>query len=194
LLLREDNADLRLTPRGRELGLVDEHRWKLYSEQHAAIVAEQRRLQGLLLRPDSGPGAVLSAWLEKPLAREQRAYELLRRPGVRYADLMAVEGIGPGVVDARVAGQIEIQARYSGYLERQQAEIHRQHRQQEQALPADFDYNAVRGLSSEVCEKLQRVKPQTIGQASRIPGITPAAVSLLLIHLRKRGHEIRQGA
>jgi tRNA uridine 5-carboxymethylaminomethyl modification enzyme len=149
LLLREDNADLRLTPRGRELGLVDEHRWKLYSEQHAAIVAEQRRLQELLLRPDSGPGAVLSAWLEKPLAREQRAYELLRRPGVRYADLMAVEGIGPGVVDARVAGQIEIQARYSGYLERQQAEIHRQHRQQEQALPADFDYNAVRGLSSE---------------------------------------------
>jgi tRNA uridine 5-carboxymethylaminomethyl modification enzyme len=194
LLLREDNADLRLTPRGRELGLVDEHRWKLYSEQHAAIVAEQRRLQGLLLRPDSGPGAVLSAWLEKPLAREQRAYELLRRPGVRYADLMAVEGIGPGVVDARVAGQIEIQARYSGYLERQQAEIHRQHRQQEQALPADFDYNAVRGLSSEVCEKLQTVRPQTIGQASRIPGITPAAVSLLLIHLRKRGHVVRQGA
>ncbi len=194
LLLREDNADLRLTPRGRELGLVDEHRWRLYSEQHAAIVAEQRRLQGLLLRPDSGPGAVLSAWLEKPLAREQRAYELLRRPGVRYADLMAVEGIGPGVVDARVAGQIEIQARYSGYLERQQAEIHRQHRQQEQALPADFDYNAVRGLSSEVCEKLQTVRPQTIGQASRIPGITPAAVSLLLIHLRKRGHVIHQGA
>jgi tRNA uridine 5-carboxymethylaminomethyl modification enzyme len=194
LLLREDNADLRLTPHGRELGLVDEHRWRLYSEQHAAIVAEQRRLQGLLLRPDSGPGAVLSAWLEKPLAREQRAYELLRRPGVRYADLMAVEGIGPGVVDARVAGQVEIQARYSGYLERQQAEIHRQHRQHEQALPADFDYNAVRGLSSEVCEKLQTVRPQTIGQASRIPGITPAAVSLLLIHLRKRGHVVRQGA
>jgi tRNA uridine 5-carboxymethylaminomethyl modification enzyme len=185
LLLREDNADLRLTPRGHELGLVDSHRWRLYTDKHAAIVDEQRRLQGLLLRPDSGPGAVLSAHLGKPLAREQRASDLLRRPGVRYADLMAVEGIGPGVADARVAEQVEIQARYSGYLERQQAEIHRQHRQQEQALPADFDYNAIRGLSSEVCEKLQTVRPQTIGQASRLPGITPAAVSLLLIYLRK---------
>ncbi len=194
LLLREDNADLRLTPRGRELGLVDTHRWSLFSDKHAAIVNEQQRLQALLLRPDSGPGATLSARLEKPLAREQRAHDLLRRPDVRYADLMAVEGIGPGVADARVAEQVEIQARYSGYLERQQAEISRQHRYQEQALPADFDYNAVRGLSNEVCEKLQAVRPQTIGQASRIPGITPAAVSLLLIHLRKRAHVERQSA
>ena len=185
LLLREDNADLRLTPRGRELGLVDAHRWRIYSEKHAAIVNEQQRLQMLLLRPDSGPGAALSVLLEKPLAREQRAHELLRRPDVCYADLMAVAGIGPGVADAQVAEQVEIQARYSGYLERQQAEINRQHRQQEQALPADFDYNAVRGLSNEVCEKLLAVRPQTIGQAARIPGITPAAVSLLLIHLRR---------
>jgi tRNA uridine 5-carboxymethylaminomethyl modification enzyme len=107
---------------------------------------------------------------------------------------MAIEGIGPGVADARVAEQVEIQARYSGYLERQQAEISRQHRHQEQAVPADFDYNAVRGLSNEVCEKLRAVRPQTIGQASRIPGITPAAVSLLLIHLRKRGHVECQSA
>jgi tRNA uridine 5-carboxymethylaminomethyl modification enzyme len=188
LLLREDNADLRLTPHGRELGLVNAHRWRLFSDKHAAIVNEQQRLQALRLRPDSGPGAALSARLEKPLAREQRAHDLLRRPDVRYADLMAVEGIGPGVADARVAEQVEIQARYSGYLERQQAEICRQLRYQEQALPVDFDYNAVRGLSNEVCEKLQAVRPQTIGQASRIPGITPAAVSLLLIYLRKRGH------
>jgi tRNA uridine 5-carboxymethylaminomethyl modification enzyme len=194
LLLREDNADLRLTPHGRELGLVDAHRWKLFSDKQSAIVHEQQRLQALLLRPDSGPGAVLSARLEKPLAREQRAHELLRRPDVRYADLMAIGGIGPGVTDARVAEQVEIQARYSGYLERQQVEIVRQHRYQEQALPADFDYNAVRGLSNEVCEKLQVVRPQTIGQASRIPGITPAAVSLLLIYLRKRGHTGCQSA
>ena len=194
LLLREDNADLRLTPHGRELGLVDAHRWRLFSDKHAAIVNEQQRLQALLLRPDSGPGAALSARLEKPLAREQRAHELLRRPDVRYADLMTIEGIGPGVADARVAEQVEIQARYSGYLERQQAEISRQHRYQEQALPADLDYNAVRGLSNEVCEKLQVVRPQTIGQASRIPGITPAAVSLLLIYLRKRSHAGRQSA
>jgi tRNA uridine 5-carboxymethylaminomethyl modification enzyme len=194
LLLREDNADLRLTPRGRELGLVDAQRWRSFNDTHSAIVTEQQRLHALRLRPDSGPGAVLSARLERPLAHELRAYELLRRPGVRYADLMAVEGIGPGVADARVAEQIEIQARYAGYLERQQAEIRRLHRQQEQALPADFDYNAVRGLSNEVCEKLQTVRPQTIGQASRIPGITPAAVSLLLIHLRKRSRVACQSA
>jgi len=194
LLLREDNADLRLTPQGRELGLVDEPRWRRFSAKRDAILDEQQRLRTLLLRPDSGPGAALSARLEKPLARELHAHELLRRPDVRYADLMAVEGIGPGVSDARVAEQIEVQARYSGYLERQQAEISRQQRYQEQALPADFDYNAVRGLSNEACEKLQAVRPRTIGQASRIPGITPAAVSLLLIYLRKRGHTERQSA
>jgi len=194
LLLREDNADLRLTPQGRELGLVDEPRWRRFCAKRDAIHEEQQRLQSLLLRPDSGPGAVLSARLERPLARELRAHELLRRPDVRYADLMAVEGIGPGVSDAGVAEQIEIQARYSGYLERQQAEIGRQRRYQEQALPADFDYNAVRGLSNEACEKLLAVRPRTIGQASRIPGITPAAVSLLLIYLRKRGHAELQSA
>jgi tRNA uridine 5-carboxymethylaminomethyl modification enzyme len=194
LLLREDNADLRLTPQGRELGLVDEPRWRRFCAKRDAIREEQQRLQSLLLRPDSGPGAVLSARLERPLARELRAHELLRRPDVRYAELMAVEGIGPGVSDTDVAEQIEIQARYSGYLERQQAEISRQRRYQEQALPADFDYNAVRGLSNEACEKLLAVRPRTIGQASRIPGITPAAVSLLLIYLRKRGHAELQSA
>jgi tRNA uridine 5-carboxymethylaminomethyl modification enzyme len=187
LLLREDNADLRLTPRGRALGLVDAQRWRRFSETHTAVIREQQRLQALLLRPDCAPGGTLSARLDRPLAREQRAYDLLRRPDVGYAELMSVEGIGPGVADLRVAEQVEIQARYSGYLERQQAEINRQHRHREQALPADLDYNAVRGLSKEVCEKLQAVRPQTIGQAARVPGITPAAVSLLLIHLRKRG-------
>jgi tRNA uridine 5-carboxymethylaminomethyl modification enzyme len=194
LLLREDNADLRLTPQGRELGLVNEPHWRRFSDKREAIEREQQRLRTLLLRPDSGPGAALSARLEKPLARELRAHELLRRPEVRYADLMAVEGIGPGVSDAQVAEQIEIQARYSGYLDRQQAEIRRQQRYQEQALPADLDYNAVRGLSNEACEKLLSVRPRTIGQASRIPGITPAAVSLLLVYVKRRGHAERQSA
>ena len=183
LLLREDNADLRLTEQGRELGLVNETRWRAFSEKRTAIEKEQQRLQGLLVRP----GTAVDALLEKPLAREARVHDLLRRPGIRYRDLMQIEGIGPGVEDTRVAGQIEVQAKYAGYVDRQSAEIERHKRHQSQALPADLDYNAVRGLSNEVCEKLQAVRPGTIGQASRIPGMTPAAVSLLLIHLKKTG-------
>jgi tRNA uridine 5-carboxymethylaminomethyl modification enzyme len=185
LSLRQDNADLRLTPVGRELGLVDERRWQVFSARRAAIESEQQRLQSLLVRPGSPQAGALSASLEKPLAREQRASDLLRRPELDYATLTAVAGLGPAVADAGIAEQVEIQAKYSGYLERQQAEIERQQRHQEQPLPVDFDYNVVRGLSNEVCEKLQAVRPETIGQAARIPGITPAAVSLLLIHMKR---------
>ncbi len=194
LLLRQDNADLRLTPQGRALGLVCEQRWQVFNEKQAAIQREQGRLESLLLHPGSGPGSALAALLEKPLAREQRAAELLCRPNVPYRALMAIEGIGPGVADEQVAEQIDIQAKYAGYLERQQAEITRLKRHQQQALPVDFDYNAVRGLSNEACEKLQAVRPQNIGQAARIPGITPAAVSLLLIHIKKRGSLERKSA
>ena len=182
LLLREDNADLRLTPRGRELGLVDDSRWRSFSDKREAIEREQQRLRGLLVRP----GTAIDALLDKPLSREARVPELLRRPGVRYRDLMRIEGLGPGVADRRIAEQIEVQAKYAGYVDRQHAEIERHKRYQSQALPPDLDYNAIRGLSSEVCEKLLAVRPGTIGQAARIPGMTPAAVSLLLIHLRKR--------
>jgi tRNA uridine 5-carboxymethylaminomethyl modification enzyme len=185
LSLRQDNADLRLTPVGRDLGLVDERRWQVFSARRAAIESEQQRLQSLLVRPGSPQAGALSANLEKPLAREQRASDLLRRPELDYATLTAVAGLGPAVADAGIAEQVEIQAKYSGYLERQQAEIERQQRHQEQPLPVDFDYNVVRGLSNEVCEKLQAVRPETIGQAARIPGITPAAVSLLLIHMKR---------
>ncbi|MCK5382449.1 MAG: tRNA uridine-5-carboxymethylaminomethyl(34) synthesis enzyme MnmG [Gammaproteobacteria bacterium] len=185
LSLRQDNADLRLTPVGRELGLVDERRWQVFTARRAAIESEQQRLQSLLVRPGSPQAGALSARLEKPLAREQRASDLLRRPELDYATLTAVAGLGPAVADAGIAEQIEIQAKYSGYLERQQAEIERQQRHQEQPLPMDFDYNVVRGLSNEVCEKLQAVRPETIGQAARIPGVTPAAVSLLLIHMKR---------
>jgi tRNA uridine 5-carboxymethylaminomethyl modification enzyme len=185
LSLRQDNADLRLTPVGRELGLVDERRWQVFTARRAAIESEQQRLQSLLVRPGSPQAGALSARLEKPLAREQRASDLLRRPELDYATLTAVAGLGPAVTDAGIAEQVEIQARYSGYLERQQSEIERQQRHQEQPLPVDFDYNVVRGLSNEACEKLQAVRPETIGQAARIPGITPAAVSLLLIHMKR---------
>ena len=194
LLLRQDNADLRLTPVGRELGLVDDRRWRVFIEKRAIIEQEQQRLDGLPVHPESATGKAVSKLLERPLSREQRASALLRRPDVSYHALMAVAGIGPGVAAAQVAEQVEIQAKYSGYLERQQAEIARLQRNQEQALPPELDYNAVRGLSNEVCEKLQGVRPQTIGQATRIPGMTPAAISLLLIHLKKRDPVERRSA
>ena len=185
LLLRQDNADLRLTQAGRELGLVGDRRWQAFCEKREAIEREQRRLDTLLVRPDSAAGRALSKRLEQPLSREQFAAELLRRPGLDYHALTGIEAIGPGVTDAVVAEQVEIQAKYSGYLARQHDEIERQRRSQEQTLPLNFDYNAVRGLSNEVCEKLAGVRPQTVGQAARIPGVTPAAVSLLLIHIKK---------
>ena len=185
LLLRQDNADLRLTAIGRELGLIDEPRWRRFCERREAIEREQQRLQSLCVQPNSAAAETLSRMLEKPLQRELRASELLRRPELDYRSLTAIDGIGPGVDAADVAEQVEIQAKYAGYLDRQHAEIVRQQRHQDQPLPLDFDYTMVRGLSNEACEKLQVVRPETIGQAARIPGITPAAVSLLLVHIKK---------
>ena len=185
LLLRQDNADLRLTALGREMGLIDEQRWQRFCERREAIEQEQQRLQALRVKPGTAAAIGLSALLEKPLQRELRASELLRRPELDYRSLTAVAGLGPGVDAPDVAEQVEIQAKYAGYLDRQQAEIVRQQRHQDQPLPVDFDYTMVRGLSNEASEKLQQVMPETIGQAARIPGITPAAVSLLLIHIKK---------
>jgi len=186
LSLRQDNADLRLTETGRRLGLVDERRWAAFCAKRTAIEREQQRLAALLVQPDSPTGGAVSALLHKPLARAQPAAELLRRPELGYRALTAIDGLGPPAVDAAVAEQVEIQAKYAGYLDRQAGEIDRQRRHQEQTLPLEFDYNAVRGLSSEVCEKLLDARPQTIGQAARIPGVTPAAISLLLIHLKNK--------
>jgi len=185
LILRQDNADLRLTPAGYEMGLVDAQRWRRFSEKREAITQEQQRLHAQRVQPDSAAGEALAQLLGKPLSRGQAAADILRRPEVSYRALTAIEGIGPGVPDRTVAEQVEIQAKYAGYLNRQQSEVDRHQRHSEQPLPVNFDYNAVRGLSSEACEKLHDVRPQTIGQASRIPGITPAAVSLLLIHVKK---------
>jgi tRNA uridine 5-carboxymethylaminomethyl modification enzyme len=189
LMLREDNADLRLSEQGRALGLVDDHRWRVFEAKRAAIDAERERLCNILVRPEAGNAPALERVLGAPLARECRAIELLRRPEVSYRELMTLPGVGPGVADDGVAEQIEIQARYHGYIERQHAEIAKSMAHQMMPLPDDLDYAQVRGLSAEVREKLSARRPATVGQASRIDGVTPAAVSLLLVHLKKRSME-----
>ncbi|HEY0720335.1 MAG TPA: tRNA uridine-5-carboxymethylaminomethyl(34) synthesis enzyme MnmG [Gammaproteobacteria bacterium] len=185
LLLREDNADLRLTPKGRELGVVDDVRWAAFEAKQEAIVCEQQRMRDTWLRPTQVDTVAAERVFGGPLAREYRLEELLRRPDVSYADLMRLAGI-EGEKDPIIAEQLEIQAKYAGYIDRQQEEIERHRRLEQQKLPADLDYAAVSGLSREVCEKLNRAKPESIGQAARLPGITPAAISLLLVHLKKR--------
>lgn len=189
LLLREDNADLRLTEKGHELGLVDEQRWQAFAEKRNAIEVEQQRLHNLWVRPQTALCEATEKLLQQPIGREYRVLELLRRPEVSYGMLMSLDEIGPGAVDPKVAEQVEIQVKYGGYVERQLAEIEKQRRHEETVLSQDFDYKKVTGLSAEVCEKLIRHKPATIGQASRIPGVTPAAVSLLLVHLKKKNYK-----
>ncbi|HET9044339.1 MAG TPA: tRNA uridine-5-carboxymethylaminomethyl(34) synthesis enzyme MnmG [Burkholderiales bacterium] len=191
LTLREDNADLRLTPLGRELGLVDDERWAFFERKRAAVQCERERLDHAWVRPGTPLAASLEAALRLPLTREQRAFELLRRPEVSYAALDAA--LGGGAEDwrdderlaAQVPLQVDVQAKYSGYIERQHEEIERQRRHEETRLPASFDYAVLRGLSNEVRQKLNEHRPATLGQAARIPGITPAAISILLIHLKR---------
>ncbi|MBT8060751.1 MAG: tRNA uridine-5-carboxymethylaminomethyl(34) synthesis enzyme MnmG [Gammaproteobacteria bacterium] len=185
LQLREDNADLRLTATGREFGLVDDRRWALFCERKEAIERERQRLHDIWVSPGGGLAASLERKHGLSVSKESRALDLLKRPDLDYRKLTAVDGIGPGVDDPRVAEQVEVQVRYAGYLGRQQEDIDRRRRHEATPLGEDFDYGSVRGLSSEVREKLQRIQPDTVGQASRIPGMTPAAVSLLLVHLKK---------
>ena len=185
LQLREDNADLRLTPIGRELQLVDDARWENFSRKREAIEAETARLSVLWAAPNNALGASLAANIGIEVSREANAIDLLRRPELDYAMLMRVPELGPGVADAKVAEQVEIETKYAGYLNRQRDEIARQQRNETTAIPHTFDYAQVRGLSAEVLQKLQRVQPQTVGQAQRIPGMTPAAISLLLVHLER---------
>ncbi len=190
LSLREDNADLRLTERGRQLGLVDDARWEFFARKRAAVEDETARLAAQVVHPQ-GVDAPLLAKLGQPLAREAVALDLLRRPQVSFDDLRHVApGAAPWQGEAALAEQvklqIEVQAKYAGYLERQSREIDRQRRHEDLALPADIDYAAVGGLSNEARQSLANVRPQTLGQAARIPGLTPAAVSLLLVHLKRR--------
>jgi tRNA uridine 5-carboxymethylaminomethyl modification enzyme len=186
LLLREDNADLRLTPTGRELGLVDETRWRSFANKRAAIAGEAGRLHDLWIRPDDAAAQALGTRTGIALTREYRADELLKRPELDYATLMALPALGPAVEDAKVAEQIEIQCKYAGYVARAADEIARARRHEETTLPEDLDYTNVRGLSTEVRQKLAAQRPTTLGLAARIPGITPAAISLLMVHLKKR--------
>jgi len=185
LQLREDNADLRLTPVGRELGIVDDARWDAFARKRDAVAAETQRLGALWASPNNAIGRDASAALGIDISRECSGLDLLRRPELDYATLAAVPSFGPAVDDAAVAEQVEIEAKYSGYLERQRGQIARQRAAEETAIGEGFDYAAVRGLSAELRQKLEQVRPQTIGQAQRIPGMTPAAISLLLVHLER---------
>lgn len=187
LLLREDNADLRLTEKGRELGLVDERRWKAFSIKREAIEQEKQRLNNTWLRAGTVPDTLAQQVVGNTLKKEANLMELLRRPEVSYASLHTLPGTGESVADPKVAEQLEIQAKYHGYIERQQAEIEKQRRNETTVLDIHFDYAQVRGLSNEVVQKLNEHKPATIGQASRISGVTSAAISLLLIYLKKHG-------
>jgi tRNA uridine 5-carboxymethylaminomethyl modification enzyme len=194
LTLREDNADLRLTPAGRQLGLVDDERWDLFERKRTAVDLELARLNDAWVRPGTPAAAALEAVIGASLSREQRGFELLRRPEVPYAALDAALGGGSDDwrADERLAVQVplqvDVQAKYMGYIDRQRDEIERQRRSEDTVLPESLDYAQVRGLSHEVRQKLAQQRPTTLGQAARIPGLTPAAVSILLIHLKRR-HE-----
>jgi tRNA uridine 5-carboxymethylaminomethyl modification enzyme len=189
LALREDNADLRLTPVGRTLGVVDDERWRVFETKRRLIDEETERLQRTIVRPQDLDAAPIAA----VLGRETSAYDLLRRPGVRYADLIGVTRVGAHAAIAeleeeaalQLARTLESGARYAGYIDRQAAEIERQRRYAATELPKDLDYSVIGGLSNEVREKLERIRPRSIGQAGRIDGVTPAAVSLLLVHVTK---------
>jgi len=186
LSLREDNADLRLTEQGRELGVVDDVRWQRFEEKHNAIEREQQRLQSTWLRAAAIPDTDAVRVFGGALTRDASLLELLRRPEVDYTSLVTLPGAGPGLDDDQAAEQVEIQAKYAGYIERQRDEIDRHQRHEETLLPASLDYTEVRGLSIEVRQKLDRHRPATLGQAARISGVTPAAISLLLVHLKRR--------
>jgi tRNA uridine 5-carboxymethylaminomethyl modification enzyme len=192
LLLREDNADLRLTPTGRELGLVNDERWAVFNQKQEAVTAEITRLEAVMFSPEKTDQVVAESVLGEPLKKASTAMDLLRRPIVDYAGLLTLLG-EEQIVAHEVAEQVVIRTKYAGYINRQQNEIDRLQRHETTELPDDINYGNVRGLSNEVREKLANARPNSLGQASRISGVTPAAVSLLLVHL-KRGHDVQSEA
>ncbi|AMH17398.1 tRNA uridine-5-carboxymethylaminomethyl(34) synthesis enzyme MnmG [Hafnia paralvei] len=187
LMLREDNADLRLTAIGRELGLVDDVRWAHFNQKLENIERERQRLREIWVHPNSEQVAELNTLLKAPLSREANGEDLLRRPEIDYTKLTQLAPFAPALDDEKAAEQVEIQVKYEGYIARQQEEIEKHLRNENTLLPADLDYSLVSGLSNEVIAKLNDHKPSSIGQASRISGITPAAISILLIWLKKQG-------
>ena len=176
---------MRLTEIGRELGLVDDARWRAFSEKREAIERETQRLKATVLHPHMLSTDETQRVFGDSLARDFKLYDLLRRPNVTYTSLTSLAAVGSEISDVAVTEQVEIQCKYAGYIDRQAEEIERQRRNEETYIPAWLDYAQVRGLSNEVRQKLQNQQPATIGQASRIPGVTPAAISLLLVHLKK---------
>lgn len=184
LLLREDNADLRLTEKGYELGCVSASRWQAFSEKRDRIEKETARMKALWIQPDSQAAKDFQQKYQTPLEREYNVMDLLRRPETKYDELMQLDQVGPGESATAIKEQITIQAKYSGYIERQEKEISKLKRHEATVIPSDFNYQKVKGLSVEVLQKLEAVRPETLGQASRISGVTPAAISLLLVYLK----------
>jgi len=185
LLLREDNADLRLTEKGRELGLIDDDRWAAFCDKREAIELEKQRLKETWVQAGSVEAESLVDRLTSPLNREYSLHDLLKRPELNYADIGNLKG--EVTVNEQVSEQVEIEAKYAGYIDRQQEDIDRLRQHEDTVIPAEFDYATVEGLSNEVKQKLIEARPETLARASRIQGITPAAVSLLLVYLKKRG-------
>jgi tRNA uridine 5-carboxymethylaminomethyl modification enzyme len=187
LLLREDNADIRLTAKGREIGLVDDARWGAFNQKLELIELERQRLKSTWVHPHHPAVSELNAVLKNPVTKENTLEDLVRRPEMTYQRLMQVESLGPKIEHLQAAEQVEIQIKYAGYIERQKDEIARTLRNENTMIPMDFDFSQISGLSNEVVAKLSDTRPETIGKAARISGVTPAAVSLLLIFLKKHG-------
>ncbi|TDF36267.1 tRNA uridine-5-carboxymethylaminomethyl(34) synthesis enzyme MnmG [Alteromonadaceae bacterium M269] len=187
LLLREDNADIRLTELGYKAGLVDDARWTAFNEKVELIEQEKQRLKSQWVHPNHPATEQLNGLLKNPITKENSLQDLIRRPEMTYDQLMKIEDLGPGVENAQAAEQIEIQIKYAGYIERQSEEVERSLRNENTVLPPDLDFSQISGLSNEVVAKLTDARPETVGKASRISGITPAAISLLLVYLKKHG-------
>jgi len=197
LSLREDNADVRLTPKGRELGLVDDERWAFFDAKHTAVANEIARLKAISVQPYHLDEMEARALFGAPLTRDAKAFELLRRPEVKYESLLGIETVGRSILSdderllEQVALQVDVQAKYTGYIDRQAEEIERQARHEDTRLPNDINYRDVLGLSNEVRQRLSEARPATLGHASRVPGVTPAAISLLIVHLKRRQLAVR---
>jgi len=192
LLLREDNADLRLTEKGRALGLVDDTRWRIFCEKREAIERETQRLKSTWVQADSKTAESLVAKLTAPLSREYCLLDLLKRPELTYSDIASIDELSETyaqdmALSRQISQQVEITAKYAGYIDRQQEEIQRLRQNENTVIPENFDYLTVEGLSNELKQKLSESLPDTIARAARIPGVTPAAISLVLIYLKKRG-------
>ncbi|MDP4547852.1 tRNA uridine-5-carboxymethylaminomethyl(34) synthesis enzyme MnmG [Marinobacter sp. MDS2] len=192
LILREDNADLRLTETGRKLGLVDDDRWQKFCEKSEAIISERRRLEETRIHPNTEAGERANGFLKQPMTRDQSLAELLRRPEIVYQHIADIGG--DRAEDPVVAEQVEIEVKYEGYISRQADEIERLRKNENTRLPVDLDYEVIGGLSNEIKQKLQEVRPETVAQASRIQGVTPAAISQILVHLKKRDLLRKQSA